>query len=390
MPKTRRPYPPEFREQMVALVRAGRTPEELSREFEPTAQSIINWVAQADRDEGKRKDGLTSAEREELRRLRKANRQLKLEREILAKAAAWFAQETAVNSKAIFEFMRAHQATYPVRVMSRLAGGLRQRILCVAEASAVAASASGHRLDGEDPRHPPAFGRRVRCAEHPRGTGRRSRDPDRTQARGAAHAGSRAEGPVAAEVPRPPPSRTPRPTVRWTRSAGASAPRVRTDSGSPTSPTCRPWAGLLYLAIVLDVWSRRVVGWAMANHLRTELVLDAFDMALAQRRPESVIHHSDRGCQYTSYAFGKRCREAGVVPSMGSTGDAYDNAMAESFFGDIGTGSHRPPTLQESEPRRAWRSSSWLEGWYNPHRRHSALGYLSPINYERKMLSRAA
>ena len=99
MPKTRKPYPPEFREQMVALVRAGRTPEELSREFEPTAQSIINWVAQADRDEGKRKDGLTSAEREELRRLRKANRQLKLEREILAKAAAWFAQETVVNSK---------------------------------------------------------------------------------------------------------------------------------------------------------------------------------------------------------------------------------------------------------------------------------------------------
>ena len=99
MPKTRKPYPPEFREQMVALVRAGRTPEELSREFEPTAQSIINWVAQADRNEGKRKDGLTSAEREELQRLRKANQQLRLEREILAKAAAWFAQETAVNSK---------------------------------------------------------------------------------------------------------------------------------------------------------------------------------------------------------------------------------------------------------------------------------------------------
>ena len=99
MSKTRKPYPPEFREQMVVLVRAGRTPEELSREFEPTAQSIINWVAQADRDEGTRKGGLTSAEREELRRLRKANRQLRLEREVLAKAAAWFAQETAVNSK---------------------------------------------------------------------------------------------------------------------------------------------------------------------------------------------------------------------------------------------------------------------------------------------------
>lgn len=99
MPRTRRPYPPEFRQQMVELVRAGRLPEELSREFEPSAQSISNWVAQADRDDGKRKDGLTNAEREELRQLRRENRQLKLEREILSKAAAWFAQETAPNSK---------------------------------------------------------------------------------------------------------------------------------------------------------------------------------------------------------------------------------------------------------------------------------------------------
>jgi transposase len=99
MPRTRKPYPPEFRQQMVDLVRAGRTPEELSREFEPSAQSITNWVAQTDRDEGKRSDGMTSTEREELNRLRKENRQLKLEREILSKAAAWFAQETAPNSK---------------------------------------------------------------------------------------------------------------------------------------------------------------------------------------------------------------------------------------------------------------------------------------------------
>jgi len=99
MPRTRKPYPPEFRQQLVELVRAGRSPEELSREFEPSAQSISNWVAQADHDAGKRKDGLTSSEREELARLRKENRQLKLEREILSKAAAWFAQETAPNSK---------------------------------------------------------------------------------------------------------------------------------------------------------------------------------------------------------------------------------------------------------------------------------------------------
>ena len=99
MPRTRKPYPPGFREQMVALVRAGRSPEELSREFEPSAQSISNWVAQADRNDGKRKDGITSAERDELRQLRKENRQLKLEREILSKAAAWFAQETEKKSK---------------------------------------------------------------------------------------------------------------------------------------------------------------------------------------------------------------------------------------------------------------------------------------------------
>ena len=94
MSKSRPPYPLEFREQMIALVRAGRTPESLSREFEPSAQTIHNWVRQADRDEGRRPDGLTSAEREELRRLRRENKRLRTEREILAKAAAWFARET--------------------------------------------------------------------------------------------------------------------------------------------------------------------------------------------------------------------------------------------------------------------------------------------------------
>ena len=94
MSKTRAPSPPEFRQQMVELLRAGRTPESLAREFEPSAQAIRNWLAQADRNSGRRGDGLTSAEREELRRLKRENRQLRLEREILAKAAAWFARET--------------------------------------------------------------------------------------------------------------------------------------------------------------------------------------------------------------------------------------------------------------------------------------------------------
>jgi len=143
------------------------------------------------------------------------------------------------------------------------------------------------------------------------------------------------------------------------------------------------WAGFLYLAVVLDAWSRRVVGWAMANHLRTELVLEALDMAIWQRRPAEVIHHSDQGCQYTAIAFGLRCREAGVRPSMGSVGDAYDNALAESFFA----------TLEcELLDRRRFRTQvearmavfEYLEGWYNPHRRHSALRYLSPVAYEQR------
>jgi putative transposase len=142
------------------------------------------------------------------------------------------------------------------------------------------------------------------------------------------------------------------------------------------------WSGFLYLAMVLDVYSRRVVGWSMQTHLRTELILAALNMALTQRRPSEVIHHSDRGCQYTSYAFGKRCREAGVMPSMGSVGDAYDNAMAESFFATL---------ERELLNRRRFKSQAeakmavfeWIEGWYNPHRRHSSLGYRSPVNYER-------
>jgi putative transposase len=143
------------------------------------------------------------------------------------------------------------------------------------------------------------------------------------------------------------------------------------------------WAGFLYLAIVLDVYSRRVVGWAMANHLRTDLVLEALDMAIFRRKPTDVIHHSDQGCQYTSIAFGKRCEKAGIRPSMGSVGDCYDNAMAESFNAIIECellAFHRFKNRREASIA----IFDFIEGWYNPHRRHSSLGYLSPNNFERR------
>jgi len=143
------------------------------------------------------------------------------------------------------------------------------------------------------------------------------------------------------------------------------------------------WVGFLYLAVVLDVWSRRVVGWAIGEQMTADLVLSALNMAIAQRRPDSVIHHSDQGSQYTSIAFGERCRKMGVRPSMGTVGDAYDNAMAESFFASLEC---------ELIDRRSFRSKTearmalftWIEGWYNPRRRHSALDYQSPVNFERK------
>jgi putative transposase len=146
----------------------------------------------------------------------------------------------------------------------------------------------------------------------------------------------------------------------------------------------RTWSGFLYLAVVLDVYSRRIVGWAMANHLRTDLVLDALNMAIRRRKPNGVIHHSDQGTQYTSIAFGSRCREAGIRPSMGSVGDCYDNAMCESFNATLECEllvKHRFKNQREA----ALAVFNFIEGWYNPRRRHSALGYLSPNNYERRM-----
>lgn len=142
------------------------------------------------------------------------------------------------------------------------------------------------------------------------------------------------------------------------------------------------WAGFLYLAVVLDAFSRRIVGWAMGHNLKAQLVIDAMNMAIGQRKPCNVIHHSDQGSQYTSVAFGLRCKEAGVRPSMGSVGDAYDNAMCESFFATLECELLDRRKIQtKAEARMA--IFEFIEGWYNPARRHSALGYQSPIAYER-------
>ncbi len=149
------------------------------------------------------------------------------------------------------------------------------------------------------------------------------------------------------------------------------------------------WSGVLFLAVVLDAWSRRIVGWAMASHLRTDLVLEALNMALSSRQPDEVIHHSDQGSQYTAIDFGTRCREAGVRPSMGLAGDCYDNALCESFFATL----ECELIDRSSFPTHAIARRElfdYIEGWYNPHRRHSAINYESPMNFERHVQHQVA
>ena len=162
---------------------------------------------------------------------------------------------------------------------------------------------------------------------------------------------------------------------------------------NPTEPD-RTWAaditqfetgeGTLYVAHVQDLFSRRIVGWAMAGHVRAELVLDALGMALERRKPRAgLVHHSDHGSQYTAVVFSERCREAGIEVSMGSIGDCFDNAVCESFHATL---------KKELVHRHRWGTRAdaktavfeYVEGWFNPHRRHSTLGYLSPAGYERQ------
>ncbi len=146
----------------------------------------------------------------------------------------------------------------------------------------------------------------------------------------------------------------------------------------------RTWEGWVYAAVVLDVHSRRVVGWSIADHLRTELVADALEMARLRRKPVGTVVHSDRGTQYTSWLFGHRLREAGLLGSMGRLASAFDNAMIESFFGSMQI---------ELLDRHTWTTRAgllatgifeYIEAFYNPVRRHSALDYRSPIDYERQ------
>ena len=378
MPKSRPPYPAAFRQQMVELVRSGRTPGELAREFEPSAEAIRNWVAQAERDAGERTDGLRTEEREEVRRLRRENRRLREERDILAKGNGLVC--AGDRTREVYRIMSANQARFGVATMARVLGvstsgyyAWRQRppsARSQADADLTARVRAIH-TDSRGTYGAPRI--HAELAEAGVAVGRK-RVARVMRAAGIAGV-SRRRGPRTTRrdvQARPAPDRV-------ERHFAADAPNRLWVADITYVPTL---VGFLYLAIVLDVFSRRVVGWAMAPHLRTELVVEALEMAVEQRRPEAVVHHSDQGCQYTSLAFGGRCREWGVALSMGSVGDCFDNAMAESFFATLECELlARTVFSTHAEARAA--IFEFIEGWYNTRRRHSALSYASPLEFER-------
>ena len=279
-----------------------------------------------------------------------------------------------------YRFIRAEKAVYPVALLCRVLGVARSGYYAWAGRGPAARAQADEELAAQIARS--------------HGTSRRTYGAPRV------HAALRAEGVRCGS----------RRVARLMRAAGLVGchrrRRVRTTVADPAQPpapnvvardfaalaldrlwigdiTYVPtWEGWLYLAVLLDAHSRRVVGWAMADHLRAELALDALRMALAGRRPAAgLIHHSDRGCQYTAIAYQEALAARAITPSMSRAGDCYDNAMAESFFATL------KAELIDTRPwatRRAAQQAifEWLEVWYNRQRAHSALGYRSPATYE--------
>ena len=291
--------------------------------------------------------------------------------------------------------MSANQARFPIALMARMLGvskaGYYAWLRRPPSARAVADAALLKRIGTVHAASRQTYGS-PRVHAEPRAKGER-------YGRKRVERLMRAAGPVGASHRRGGPVTTPRdkearPAPDLVEAAFGGSPGGKGAEGRPCDSTAsgpdRLWvaditfipcaAGFLF-TVVLDAWSRKVVGWAMADHLRTELVLDALEMAVGQKRPKDVIHHSDQGSQCTSVAFGKRCKEAGMRPSVGSVGDAYDNAMAESFFSTLECELlARRRFASRAEAKMA--CFSYIEAWYNPVRLHSAPGYRSPMAYE--------
>ncbi|MDP9441241.1 MAG: IS3 family transposase [Actinomycetota bacterium] len=383
MPGFRPPYSPEFRAEAVRLVRhEGGSIAGVAADLGVSAESLRHWIKQADIDDGRRSDGLTSEERQELARLRRRVRILEQEREILKKAGGLVRQGDRLDPVTGFEFVKAHQAEHSVATMCRVLGVSRSGYYAWLTRPLSARAAADLEL-GEAIAE--IWNASARTYGRPRITAALADERDR-------HVGAKRVGRLmAARGIQGVTRRRARPIT--TRQDGSRpAPDLVERNFCATRPD-ELWVadityiptlvGFLYLGVVLDAYSRKIVGWSMAAHLRTELVTDALAMAVAVRRPHDVIHHSDRGSQYTSVEFGRRCRQAGVRPSTGSVGDCYDNAMCESFFATLECellDRHSFATRQQAQAKVFF----FIESFYNRRRRHSSIGNISPVEYERR------
>ncbi|MDP9025860.1 MAG: IS3 family transposase [Candidatus Eremiobacteraeota bacterium] len=385
-PAQQRGYPPEYRRKILELVRAGRSVASLSREFEVARPTIMGWMKQDDADSGRREDILTSDEREELIKLRRENKRLKLEQEILFKSRGLVRSRGSHDSREIFGFVRAYQAEYSIKMICRVLevseSGYYAWCGRAPSSRAQANQLLGDRVEAIYRRSRSTYGRpRIQAELRDEGIRAGDKRIARLMRERNCRGASRRKYLVTTVRDH---TKIPAPDL-VDRKFVARGPNQLWVADITYVPT---WSGFLYLAIVLDVFSRRVVGWSMANHMRKELVVAALDMAIFRRKPTRVVHHSDQGSQYTSIAFGARCQEAGIRASMGSVGDCYDNAMCESFNATLECellAKHRFKTQREA----SLAVFDFIEGWYNPHRRHSALGYLSPNNYERRKIEAA-
>ncbi|MEX2107504.1 MAG: IS3 family transposase [Solirubrobacterales bacterium] len=381
MPPTKPPYPPEFRREAVQLARTSDKPiAQIARDLGVSGQTLHTWIKQADVDAGKR-EGLTSEEREELRRLRRENRTLLQEREILKKAGGLLRPGERGAVTDAYRFIAAEKANYPISLMSRVLGVSRQ-----------AFHAWERRPPSQRALEDAFLIERIREIHRAaRGVyGARRIHAELRMAEGVRVSRKRVERLMReAGISGLVPKKRGRTTIR-VPGVRVADDLVKRDF-HPAAPNVlwvaditylRSWEGWVYLAAVQDAFSRRIVGWAMAEHMKAELVTDALQMALARRQPEAgLIHHSDQGSQYVSLAFGQKARDAGIAVSMGSRGDCFDNAVAESFFATL---------KKELVRRRSWPLKrelqsavfDYIESFYNRERRHSTLGYLSPREFE--------
>jgi putative transposase len=373
-------YTKVFKDEAVQLVRSSpeRSIRRLAYELGISDQTLRNWIKQAQIDRGER-EGLSTEEREELRLLRKENRVLREEREILKKPKDLL-REGRRNSVSCYRLIEAEKATHSVPLLCRT----------------LAVSRSGYyawksRPPSEKARFDAVLSEKIETIHR---ISRATYGAPRVHAELAA-IGIRCSRKRVARLMRRAKLegslRGRRVKTTYRMALRRAAPDLVGRNFVSEEPD-RLWVsdityvrtaeGFVYLAFILDACSRRVVGWSMATHLRTEIVVDALQMAIARRKPApGLVHHSDRGVQYTSLSFGKRLEDGGLLPSMGRAGSAYDNALAESFLATLKT---------ELLYRNAWPTGQaartavfeYIEGIYNIRRGHSALGYLSPAEFE--------